>query len=110
MIDFYGVLGIKYTENAKIIHKAFIKKALQCHPDINHDPLCEEKFKKINEAYGVLSDKNKKLAYDIEYLKNFNHNHEFINKYSGENDKVYSNDGDPLNSYNFYNSKDDFSS
>ena len=48
------------------IKKAFRKKALEFHPDRNKGtPQAEEKFKEINEAYAVLSDKEKRQKYDM---------------------------------------------
>ena len=46
------------------IKAAFRKLARQYHPDVNKDGDAEEKFKEINEAYGVLSDKDKRVRYD----------------------------------------------
>ncbi|MCK7520457.1 MAG: DnaJ domain-containing protein [Ignavibacteriales bacterium] len=46
------------------IKAAFRKLARQYHPDVNKDADAEEKFKEINEAYGVLSDKDKRARYD----------------------------------------------
>ena len=46
------------------INRAYRKLAAKYHPDVNHDPGAEEKFKKINEAHEVLSDKQKRAQYD----------------------------------------------
>lgn len=63
--DYYEVLGLKKGASLNEIKKAFRKKAMQYHPDKNPgDKKSEEKFKEVNEAYGVLSDADKKDKYD----------------------------------------------
>ena len=62
--DYYEVLGLPRTASADEIKSAFRKLARQYHPDVNKDHAAEEKFKEINEAYGVLSDDQKRAAYD----------------------------------------------
>ena len=63
--NYYGVLGLNETATENEIKKAYRKFAKQTHPDSNpDDPKAEEKFKLINEAYGVLSDKQKRSTYD----------------------------------------------
>ena len=64
--DFYKILGIKKDATDAEIKKAYRKLALKWHPDKNPNNReeAEEKFKKINEAYSVLSDKNKRRQYD----------------------------------------------
>ena len=62
--DFYEVLGISKTANADELKRAYRKKAKQYHPDICKEPDAEEKFKEVQEAYEVLSDDNKRAAYD----------------------------------------------
>ena len=59
--EFYDTLDLSTDCSAAEIKKAYRKKALQEHPDKGGDP---EKFKKINEAYAVLSDDQKRAAYD----------------------------------------------
>jgi len=64
--DYYELLGVKRDATEKEIKKAFRKLALKFHPDTNKDnPDAEKKFKEISEAYGVLSDKEKKQKYDM---------------------------------------------
>ena len=63
-IDYYEVLGVSRSDDADTIKKAFRHKARECHPDVSDAPDAEEQFKKINEAYDVLSDPQKKAQYD----------------------------------------------
>ena len=62
--DYYDVLGISKSANETEIKKAYRKMAKKYHPDVNKAPDAEEKFKEVQEAYDVLSDSNKKAAYD----------------------------------------------
>lgn len=63
--DYYEVLGLSKGASDDEIKKAFRKMAMKYHPDKNPgDKEAEEKFKEINEAYGVLSDADKKSKYD----------------------------------------------
>jgi molecular chaperone DnaJ len=62
--DFYEILGIQKNASTDDIKSAFRKLARQYHPDVSKEPDAEEKFKEINEAYGVLSDPQKRARYD----------------------------------------------
>ncbi len=63
--DYYEILGVPRTADAAAIKSAYRKLAIKMHPDQN--PGCketEEKFKEVNEAYAILSDPEKRAAYD----------------------------------------------
>jgi len=62
--DYYQVLGVEKKATADEIKKAYRKLALKWHPDKNSNKGAEEKFKKISEAYAVLSDTEKRQQYD----------------------------------------------
>ncbi len=63
--DYYEVLGVNKSADEKTLKSAFRKAAMGCHPDRHpDDPDAEAKFKEVNEAYGILSDAEKRAAYD----------------------------------------------
>ncbi|MDA1188103.1 MAG: molecular chaperone DnaJ [Chloroflexi bacterium] len=62
--DYYQVLGVSRSANEEEIRKAFRKLALEYHPDRNKTEGAAEKFKEVSEAYQILSDANKRTAYD----------------------------------------------
>lgn len=61
----YETLEISENSSESEIKKAYRKLARQYHPDVNKEPSAEEKFKEINAAYEILSDKQKKQQYDM---------------------------------------------
>jgi curved DNA-binding protein len=64
--DYYKLLGVEKNASKEEIKKAFRKLAMKYHPDKNKDDKnAEEKFKKINEAYAVLSNDEKRKQYDM---------------------------------------------
>jgi molecular chaperone DnaJ len=62
--DYYETLGVSKTASADELKSAFRQAARKYHPDVNKEPDAEEKFKEINEAYAILSDDQKRAAYD----------------------------------------------
>ncbi|TSO26448.1 molecular chaperone DnaJ [Lactobacillus sp. LL6] len=62
--DYYKVLGVDRNASDQEISKAYRKLAKKYHPDLNHEPGAEEKYKEVNEAYEVLHDKQKRAQYD----------------------------------------------
>ena len=64
--EYYEILGLKTDASAEEIRKAYRKLALHYHPDRNRgDATAEERFKAISEAYGVLTDPEKRRLYDV---------------------------------------------
>lgn len=62
--DYYEILGVKRESSGAEIKSAYRKLARKFHPDVNKTKEAEQKFKDINEAYEVLSDKEKRQRYD----------------------------------------------
>jgi molecular chaperone DnaJ len=62
--DYYETLGVARTATAEELKAAFRRLAMQYHPDRNKSEDAEERFKELNEAYAVLSDPQKRAAYD----------------------------------------------
>ena len=65
--DYYDVLGVNKNANSEELKSAYRKLAVKYHPDKNPgDKAAEDKFKEASEAYGILSDKSKKLVKEQE--------------------------------------------
>lgn len=62
--DYYRTLGVARDATAEDIKKAFRKLARKYHPDISKETDAERRMKEVNEAYAVLSDPEKRAAYD----------------------------------------------
>ena len=63
--DYYDILGVEKTADETQIKRAYRKLAIKFHPDKNKAKSAEEAFKKVNQAFCVLSDKTKRKNYDM---------------------------------------------
>src|SRR6188472_2836802 len=62
--DYYDILGVPRSASDDDLKRAFRRLAQQWHPDVSTEPGADERFKEINEAYQVLSDPQRRQAYD----------------------------------------------
>ncbi len=65
MTDYYGTLGVAQDAADDELKKAYRKLARQLHPDVNPDPVAQERFKAVTAAYEVLSDPQKRQVVDL---------------------------------------------
>ncbi len=92
--DYYKILGVRIYSDKQDIKKAYKRLALKYHPDTNKNPNAEKKFRKINEAYMVLSDDEKRKHYDAVRAQNFirksslNKSNNVIKKYKISSQRV----------------------
>ena len=63
--DYYEILGVPRDASDEEIKRAFRRAAQRHHPDIDTSDGAEERFKELNEAYRVLSDRQRRTAYDM---------------------------------------------
>jgi len=63
-VDYYATLGVERNATAEEIKKAFRKLARKYHPDVSKEADAEQQMKAVNEAYAVLSDPERRSAYD----------------------------------------------
>ena len=62
--DYYQTLGVPRDAPAEDVKKAFRRLARKYHPDVSREPDAEARMKELNEAFAVLSDPEKRAAYD----------------------------------------------
>ncbi|APV45412.1 molecular chaperone DnaJ/curved DNA-binding protein [Dehalogenimonas formicexedens] len=104
--DYYATLGLSRTATEDEIKKAFRKLARKYHPDVNPgDKAAEAKFKEINEAHEVLSDKDKRSKYD-KYGENWQHAEAF--EKAGAGSRQYGGGGTPFEGFDFQQSGGSF--
>src|SRR5438309_5710084 len=64
-LDYYTVLGVSRDASDAELKRACRELAQQWHPDVNTEAAAQERFKEINGAYQVLSDPQRRQAYDL---------------------------------------------
>jgi DnaJ-class molecular chaperone len=67
-MNFYEILSVPQTASLVEIRKAYIQASLKYHPDRNDSESAPEDFKKVSDAYYILSDPERRKAYDQEHI------------------------------------------
>lgn len=91
--DYYEILGVERSADARTLKRAYHKLAMEYHPDRNSAPEAEAKFKEASEAYEVLSDPEKRRIYDARGHDGLR-NHGFSGFSGVGMDEIFSNFGD----------------
>ena len=63
--DYYSALGVARDATPEEIKRSYRKLVRELHPDVNPDPVTQERFKEVTAAYEVLSDPDKRQMYDL---------------------------------------------
>ena len=71
--DYYSILEVPISASLEQIKQSYRRLVRLYHPDLNKDSQ-DMRIKQLNEAYAVLSDPAKRIAYDIAYLEKLRHN------------------------------------
>ncbi|VVU94291.1 DnaJ domain [seawater metagenome] len=112
MPDYYKILGLNKNASDAEIKKQYKKLAIKWHPDKNlNNPQAEEEFKKISEAYQILSDKNKRKQYDMGGFSMPSHYHDFTDAndiFSSIFGSSFFNDSNMFNHNSFFDNSDMF--
>jgi len=82
--SYYGVLGIRYTNDQDAIKGAYVRMAKAYHPDVNRDVKSTRRMEQINEAYTTLIDRKSKAEYDARLSKGAGLSAQSIKKISSE--------------------------
>ena len=105
--DYYKVLGVSKNASVNEIKKAYKKLAIRYHPDKNKNKeQAAEDFKKVSEAYDVLSDEEKRQKYDQFGKEGLNNNVHMSNQHAQEMFNTFFGGQDPFSM--FFNDDDDF--
>lgn len=68
MPDYYAMLEVPFTATLDQIKRSYRRLARQYHPDLNQE-VADDRIKKLNEAYAILSDSKRRAAYDLQRLE-----------------------------------------
>lgn len=72
MRDYYQILNVPYAANGDDIKKAYKELAVKYHPDWNKEPDASLKFIIVHEAYEILGNEKKRLAYNMMFIRHLN--------------------------------------
>ena len=91
-LDYWSLLGLPPGSNNEELKQAFRREARRWHPDLNgNDPYAEERFKLVNEAYAILSDPRRRVAWELgEESSNINNEDPYSSGFPDFNDYLES--------------------